>query len=185
MALVLVKETGAGLGNANSYADAADGDAYHEGHLYASSWTGASTGTKEAALVMATRVVDALFEFRGYRAKDTQALLWPRQYARDDDRLQNPVPGTLGLYGDYFASDAIPKALHDAVIETARELIKADRTADPDGEGLHQLALTGVLAITFNPKDRRPQIPHLALAMLAKLGTMVHEKMGSARLVRT
>jgi len=54
MALTLVKETGTGLSNANSYADAAEGDAYHEGHLYASSWTGASTGTKEAALVMAT-----------------------------------------------------------------------------------------------------------------------------------
>ena len=35
MALTLVKETGAGLSNANSYANAADGDAYHDGHLYA------------------------------------------------------------------------------------------------------------------------------------------------------
>src|SRR5258706_538573 len=105
MALVLVKETGAGLSNANSYANAADGDGYHEGHLYGTSWSGASTATKEAALVMATRVVDALFEFRGYRGNDGQALQWPRQYARDDDRLKNAVPVTLGTYGDYFSSD--------------------------------------------------------------------------------
>src|SRR4051812_24441239 len=76
-------------------------------------------GDKGSALVMATRVVDALFEFRGYRANDGQALQWPRQYARDDDRLKNAVPVTLGIYGDYFASDAIPKALRDAVIESA------------------------------------------------------------------
>jgi hypothetical protein len=35
MALILIKETGAGLANANAYANAADGDAYHDGHLYA------------------------------------------------------------------------------------------------------------------------------------------------------
>jgi hypothetical protein len=35
MSLILVKETGLVVANANSYASAADGDAYHEGHLYA------------------------------------------------------------------------------------------------------------------------------------------------------
>ena len=185
MPLVLVKETGAGLGNANSYASAADGDDYHEGHLYASSWTGASTGTKEAALVMATRLIDSLYRFRGFRASDTQALQWPRQYARDDDRRSLVVTVLLPGSGEYFPVDGIPRVLVDATIETARELIKADRTADPDGEGLHQFALTGVLAITFNAGDRRPIIPHAALAMLSKLGTPVREKNGQASLVRT
>ena len=44
MALTLIKEDGTGKSDANAYADAADGDAYHEGHLYASAWTGASAG---------------------------------------------------------------------------------------------------------------------------------------------
>ena len=35
MALVLTKEDGTGLAGANAYANGADGDAYHEGHLYA------------------------------------------------------------------------------------------------------------------------------------------------------
>jgi hypothetical protein len=34
MALTLIKEDGAGLANANSYADVAEGDV-HDGHLYA------------------------------------------------------------------------------------------------------------------------------------------------------
>ena len=36
MALTLVKEDGTGKADANSYADVADGDSYHDGHLYAS-----------------------------------------------------------------------------------------------------------------------------------------------------
>ena len=44
MALTLKKEDGSGFSDANAYADVTDGDAYHEGHLYASAWTGASAG---------------------------------------------------------------------------------------------------------------------------------------------
>src|SRR3954468_3431469 len=58
MALVLVKQDGTGLLNSNSYASAADGDLYHQGHLYGAAWNWASLGTKEAALVMATRLID-------------------------------------------------------------------------------------------------------------------------------
>ena len=42
MSIALVKEDGTGLVNANSYASAADCDAYHAGHLYATAWTGAT-----------------------------------------------------------------------------------------------------------------------------------------------
>ena len=41
MALILTKEDGTGKSDANSYASTADGDAYHDGHLYASAWTAA------------------------------------------------------------------------------------------------------------------------------------------------
>jgi len=185
MPLVLVKETGAGLANANAYANAADGDSFHLGHLYATDWTGASTATKEAALVMATRVIDSLYAFKGYRANDGQALQWPRVYARDPDRLESPIPVRLLVAGDFFDELSIPKLLSDATCETARALIIADRTGDPDGEGLNQFALTGVLAIQFNVKDRRPMVPHLALAMLSKLGALIEELQGTARLIRT
>ena len=46
MALTLVKEDGTGRADANSYADVADGDAYFEGHLYASAWTAATCGRR-------------------------------------------------------------------------------------------------------------------------------------------
>jgi hypothetical protein len=185
MSLTLIKEDGSGLANANSYADVADGDAYHEAHLYASDWSGASTATKTAALVMATRLVDAYFQFRGFKAHDTQALQWPRELARDDDALTTRGLSVLSYGSDYFASDAVPRLLRDATIETARELIKADRTADPDGEGLATLALTGTLSITFDKSDRAPVVPHVAQAMLSKLGEYMKSNTGMVRLVRT
>ena len=55
MALTLIKETGAGLANANSYAEVADGNAYHDGHLYATAWTAATDAQKAAALVMSSQ----------------------------------------------------------------------------------------------------------------------------------
>lgn len=184
MPLTLVKETGAGLTNSNSYASAADGDTYYLGHLYATNWTTATTANKEAALVMATRIIDESYQFSGKRANDTQALQWPREYARDPDRLVSPVPARLTVWDEYFNNNVVPNLLRDAVIETARCLIITDRTTDPDGEGLHQFALTGVLAISFNASDRRPVIPHLALVMLTKLGDLISERNGVSKLVR-
>ena len=74
MALTLKKEDGSGFSDANAYADVADGDAYHEGHLYASAWSGASAGDKAAALVMASRVIDAQMQFRGHMRLASLAL---------------------------------------------------------------------------------------------------------------
>ena len=180
---MLIKEDGSGKVDANSYANAADGDAYHEAHLYATDWTGATTTTREAALVMATRLIDSLYQFRGFRTHDTQALQWPREYARDDDA--GPVAFVLATSDQFFASNTIPRRLVDATIETARELIKADRTADPDGEGLSTFALTGTLSIAFDKRDRRPVISHVAQGMLSKLGEYLKQTAGVVRLIRT
>ncbi len=185
MPLVLIKEDGSGLANANSYADAAEGDAFHEAHLYGTDWTAASLATKTAALVFATRLIDAHYQFRGFKAHDMQALQWPREFARDDDALHNRVFLSLASRDEYFANNVVPKVLRDATIETARELIKANRTEDPDGEGLATMALTGTLSLTFDKSDRRPVIPHVAQAMLSKLGQYLNSTSGVVRLVRT
>ena len=116
MALILIKEDGTGLSNANSYASAADGDAYFEGHLYASAWTAALLANKEKALVFATRLIDAEFQFNGYTMKATQALSWPRQKCPDPDEGRTDADG-------FFPSDAVPKALLQATCEMARELL--------------------------------------------------------------
>jgi hypothetical protein len=185
MALTLIKEDGSGKVDANSYADVAEGDAFHEAHLYATDWTAASVATKTAALVFASRLIDAHYQFRGFKAHDTQALQWPREFARDDDALHNRVFLSLVSRDEYFANNVVPPVLRDATIETARELIKANRAEDPDGEGLATLALTGLLSLTFDKHDRTPVIPRVAQAMLSKLGEYLKGNAGVVRLVRT
>ena len=78
MALTLIKEDGTGKADANSYASVADGDAYHDGHLYATAWTGATADQKAVALVMASRLIDSEYQFNGTRTQSWQALQWPR-----------------------------------------------------------------------------------------------------------
>ena len=185
MALTLVKEDGTGLANANSYASAADGDAFHEGHVWASSWTGATTGTKESALVMATRFIDACYQFGGHKANDDQALQWPRARCLDPDKWQgNPDSILDSARGSYFDDDVIPAALKNATIEFARELIKSDSTNAPTGQGIKEFTVTGATKVVYDKKYTQPVVPRTVQLMLMKLGEYLDRKSGSVRLVR-
>lgn len=171
MALTLIKEDGTGKLDANSYAAVADGDAYHDGHLYASAWTAATTANKEKALVFATRLIDTEFRFKGMKANSTQTLQWPREECRDPDGA------------DDLASDAVPSAVVQATCELARELLVKDRTAAPPGEGLKYLNV-GSTQTGYDKTDTPPVIARVAQAMLAKLGSLLKAKSGAVNLVR-
>lgn len=105
MPLAPVKEDGSGLANANSYACAVDGDAYHDGHFYAAIWTSAKTGNKEKALVMATRLIDSSYQFNGFKRGTVQALQWPREAAIEPDRSDIRLSILQNKLGPYFESD--------------------------------------------------------------------------------
>ncbi len=184
MALTLIKEDGSGMADANTYALAADGDAYHEGHLYALGWTGAVTADKEKALVMATRVIDAMFRFNGYKRLVTQALQWPRRECRDPDAENGIVPGLLLIRGPFLDETEVPALVVQATCELARELLEVDRTDNPMGEGLRKLRLEGALELDFDPKDKQPPVPRLVQLMLGKFGEYLGRAGGSVRLTR-
>jgi len=184
MALTLVKEDGTGKADANAYADVVDGDAYHDGHLYASAWTGATSDSKAAALVMATRLIDSQYQFGGLKANSGQALQWPRLGCVDPDSndvFASLAPATWGP--GLVPCDVVPKAVIEATCEMARELLIVDRTAAPAGEGL-SYANAGTTQTGYDKDDRRPVISRVAQAMLAKLGSLVRSKSGAVRLVR-
>ena len=185
MALTLIKETGAGLANANSYANAADGDTYHDGHLYATAWTAATTGNKEKALVMATRLIDGLFQFNGFKRISTQALQWPRRECRDPDIENGVVPGLLLVRGPFLDETKVPALVVNATCELARALVIEDRTDDPDGEGLSSMSVVGSLRLDFNANDRQPVVPLIVQTWLGKFGEYLARSKGMARLVRT
>ena len=171
MPLTLIKEDGTGKADANAYASVADGDAYHAGHLYASAWTAATADNKAVALVMASRLIDAEYQFGGTRSVASQALQWPREDCPDPDA------------GDMVAETMVPKAVVEAACELARELILTDRTAAPAGEGLKYYNNAGVQT-GYDKADTRPIIPAIVQALLAKYGALIKSKSGSVKLVR-
>jgi len=184
MALTLIKEDGTGKVDANAYANAADGDAYHEGHLYAAAWTVASAGNKDAALVMATRLIDSQFQFGGFKRLSTQALQWPREECLDPDRFEGFTAWLLVRGGRFVDNDTVPKGVVDATCEMARELLIVDRTASPPGEGL-KYENVGPNQTGYDKRDTRPVISHVAQAMLAKYGALIKSKSGTVQLVRS
>ena len=195
MALTLIKEDGTGKADANSYADVADGDMYHEAHLYASAWTAASEQRKEAALMMATRLIDAQFQFNGSRANASQALQWPRAECPDPDRGLVTVSALQPILSDFVPYDSVPKAVVQATCEMARELVIADRTAAPAGEGISATqsstathtgtsGSSSMSSTSYSKDDTRPVLSRVAQAMLAKYGALIQGGSGSVRLVR-
>jgi hypothetical protein len=201
MSLTLIKEDGTGKADANSYADVDDGDAYHAGHLYATAWNGASNTQKSAALVMATRLIDAEYQFNGTRSLAGQSLQWPRMDCREPDGstvgfVTDPevVPSVVIPGGDdeivvlkntwTVPGDLVPKAVVEATCELARELLVADRTASPPGEGLKYYNNAGNQT-GYDKSDTRPVIPVIVQALLLKYGSLVKAKSGAVQLVRT
>src|SRR5215471_1192384 len=199
----LIKEDGTGKPNATSYADVVDGDAYHVGHLYASAWNDADDDKKAAAMLMATRLIDAEYQFGGWKAMTGQALQWPRMNCREPDGATavfrasdyyppvEPhviVPGGPGQIKIIEAvqmvpGDVVPKALVEATCELARELIIADRTAAPPGEGLTYQNI-GSTQTGYDKSDTRPIIPAVVQALLAKYGSLIKAKSGAVNLTR-
>ena len=100
----------------NSYAELEEADEYFADRLNCSEWTSAPQGTREKALVTATRRIDEE-QFFGAKADSAQSLKWPRVGVVDED-------------GNYFASDAIPERVKQAVYLTALELLRADFIAE-------------------------------------------------------
>lgn len=140
-----------GAANANSYVTVAEADAFAAERLNSDAWTSATVLQKEAALITATRYIDALAapykklyptatppyyvirpHWTGKPATSTQALAWPRIGMKD-------------LNGNDIPSDVIPKALKDATCEFAIQLLTTNSTAD------NPISVQGITSIKAGP----------------------------------
>jgi len=193
----LIKEDGTGLEDANSYADVADGDQYHAGHLYAAPWTAATFARKETALIMAARFIDAHWSFKGARSTDTQAMAFPRAYIANSERAQmgvydpaNILQGLAGYGSTYYVpvypADEVPVRIIAANCELARLLLVRDRTAEDPAKGIQSMGIgSGALSFTFSPGDRIALFTTDVTALLTPFGTLASAMQGSKPLVRT
>lgn len=157
MALTLVDTAGAA--NANTYASLAYAEAYMETRLHKSAWSAAISADKNIALVMATRGLDDLMDWKGTAASVTQALLWPRF-------------GVLDRKNDFYDSDEIPASLKKATAEYAYFLLSTDWTKDDEAKGIRKIK-ADVIEVVFDKTDRKKRVPESVLNMVRHLGIYI------------
>lgn len=159
---------------ANTYVTLEDATVYLvDGRLYSEAWTGATPTNQERALIQATRLLDEWFDWYGIVRTREQALRWPRS-------------GVLDREGYNLDYDTIPVDVANATADLALELLKRDRSAEPEliGQGFRQ-ARVGPLSVTVDDNARVEQIPRLVFSTLDHLGSPKAGPAGSqSRLVR-
>lgn len=116
--------------------------------------TAATDAEREAALIMATRMIDAYQCWTGASASATQALLWPRT-------------GMLTNTGFAMASNVLPQQLKDAVCELAIAMLVADIFAESDVsvQGITSIK-AGPVALTFKDEIAARGLPSFVTSLL-------------------
>jgi hypothetical protein len=110
--MALIKEDGTIVADANSYADAADADAFQLDRGRAA-WCNSGADVKDAALIRATDYIEGRYalSFQGCAIDDVQTLSWPRTAAH--------YPAT----GNDFPIDEVPVDVVNACILYAEQVI--------------------------------------------------------------
>jgi hypothetical protein len=172
MALV-IDATPAGLAS-NSYATLAEADQYHVERLHSEVWDDSDDATKNAALVMATRLMDSMLLWAEYPTTVEQALQWPRS-------------GMLSANQQYEIDPfEIPIELKRATAEFARQLITSDTSANSDIEtqGIASLSAGGV-SLSFREDVKAKVVPDAVTFILPSWWfTMRGSKTGIRNLMR-
>ncbi len=151
----LVLDATVGSASANAYCTRAEADAYHLARVHSDDWTSATTTDKDAAIVMATRLLDSMYEWDLFPVNTTQALQWPRAGIPAANKLRAILP------------TEIPVELKNATAEFARQLIVEDRSLDNDVEtqGLTSLR-AGSVALTFKNDVNAKIVPDAVVFLL-------------------
>ena len=132
---------------------------------------------------MATRLIDAEVQFNGTRTNAAQGLQWPRELCPDPDNVSVPLSVLMSMPSDYVPYNTVPKLVVQATCEMARELLIADRTLAPPGEGLKYSNMAGNQT-GYDKSDTPAVLSRVALVMLAKYGSQLSAKSGAVRLQR-
>lgn len=153
MALVLVATPGSP--SANAYATVAEANTFMSYHPQAAAiWDALDNDVKIQGIVNATRMLDEMVAWEGYKQTFTQALRWPRAGVVDRDNYQVVI-------------DVIPTFLKNATAELARYLVVKDRFQVQDDATAGISSVTaGPVSVTFDKADRGEVLPDSVLSMI-------------------
>ena len=146
--------------NANGYVTVAEADAFMSYHPQAAAiWDALDPDVKIQGIVTATRALDEMVFWDGFKQTIAQALRWPRAGVTDRD-------------GYMVAVDVIPTFLKNATAELARYLIAQDRMKAIDDSSAGLTSVTaGPVSVTFDKSDRLEALPDSVLSMIYAYST--------------
>jgi hypothetical protein len=182
----LIVEDGTGVPGANTYISLAYADAYHDAALYATEWTNATADQKPRALIEAARMIDASMKFNGFKAKDANALEWPRIYAQNTEGSGTAywIGYGTAARGNYYSATEIPERLRKAQAELAGELLKKDRSAEWSALGIGQVGLgQGAVDVTFTGDAASTAAMPFTPAVLDLLQPLGYPRSGSSQAI--
>lgn len=167
-----------GAANANAYCDIVFANQYHDDRpAVKTTWNDANDQSKTAAILWATKLIDANFQFNGYVTypQNPQFLAWPRSSLLDRNRW------------NYLDEATIPLEIQWMTAEFARQLLVADRTADSAIEtlGITQLKLS-TMELRFREYDIHAKpVPDVVASLLpAHWGYLLGKSNGTLPLER-
>lgn len=133
---------------ANSYCTLQEANDYFVARTPFTAWSSATDPQKEAALLMATRLLDTNFLWNGRRWRNDQRLQWPRWGVLKEAGLASW--DWISAFFNYLPEDQIPRELKEAQAEYAGKLLASDLTADLDQsvQGLTDLKV-GSISLSF------------------------------------
>jgi hypothetical protein len=166
---MITVEASPGSANANSYCSVAVAESYFATSYKRTEWSEAATDHKAMALVEATRLLDNLVSWAGYRATSLQSLKFPRTQLIDYD-----APADAS--SSYLSSVDIPKFLVCAVCELAYDILKNSGFSAQEND-LSDVKV-GPLSISFSDKVKVQGFSQVVQAAISKWGS--YELMNSS-----
>jgi len=139
----------------NTYCTLAEAETYYLSRIPLAAWSAATNDQKNAALAMATRLLDVKYEWASWSTDELQALQWPRSAVLDFLQLT------------YILDTVIPPQLKNAEAEFAGQLLAEDRSLDSDIEtkGVTSLAV-GSISLTFKNSVYAKVVPDAVRDMI-------------------
>jgi len=148
--------TTAGSASANAYCDLAFAEQYQlDRPAVGTTWSAATADQKNASILWATKLMDALWIWEGFPTDAIQALLWPRH-------------GILKLNGwEYVDIHTIPVELQRATAEYARQLLASDLAGTSDIETLKITSMkAGPVAFSFGSGVTAKPVPDTVFTLI-------------------
>ena len=163
-----------GAATSNSYLTVIEAETYFDTRLSASDWSDAAAQDKIIALIMATRVMDKMWDWVSIRTDTTQVLDWPRIGVLSENKRET------------ILNNVIPTAIKNATAEFAMQLLTEDRTLDSDIEKLRIRSLkAGAVMLTFAGGVTATVVPDAVFYLIPKWwGNLRARKQRSVQLSR-